>query len=115
MTSALKRTIIIFLLTGLALFISLPKEIPVKFSLGGISVDEKISRPNLNISYKNIKIQKEFDLVLGLDLAGGSHLVFEADTANVTDERKERALVGVRDVIERRVNLFGVAEPLVQV
>ena len=56
----------------------------------------------------------KFDLKLGLDLAGGSHLVFEADTSKILPERKKTAIQGARDVIERRVNFFGVAEPNVQ-
>lgn len=51
---------------------------------------------------------------LGLDLKGGTHLVYEADLSRVTFDQKKSAIDGVRDVIERRVNLFGVAEPLVQ-
>lgn len=51
---------------------------------------------------------------LGLDLQGGTHLVYEADMKNIDYEDREEALNGVRDVIERRVNLFGVAEPVVQ-
>ncbi len=52
---------------------------------------------------------------LGLDLQGGTHLVYEADLANVEKGKYADSMQGVRDVIERRVNLFGVAEPLVQV
>ena len=51
---------------------------------------------------------------MGLDLAGGSHLVFEADTSGIDDARKKTAVEAARDVIERRVNLFGVSEPNVQ-
>lgn len=50
---------------------------------------------------------------LGLDLAGGTELTYKADTSNITGD-KQGALNSLRDVIERRVNLFGVAEPLVQ-
>jgi preprotein translocase subunit SecD len=50
---------------------------------------------------------------LGLDLAGGTELVYRADTSGVTTD-KRGALEALRDVIERRVNVFGVAEPLVQ-
>lgn len=53
-------------------------------------------------------------LVLGLDLAGGSHLVFEADMSGVNQEDRADALEGARATIERRVNLFGVSEALVQ-
>ncbi|HVW71907.1 MAG TPA: protein translocase subunit SecD [Candidatus Paceibacterota bacterium] len=50
---------------------------------------------------------------LGLDLAGGTELVYKADTSNISGD-KQGALNSLRDVIDRRVNLFGVAEPLVQ-
>lgn len=50
---------------------------------------------------------------LGLDLAGGTELVYEADTSGVLTD-KEGALNSLREVIEKRVNVFGVAEPLVQ-
>jgi protein-export membrane protein SecD len=51
---------------------------------------------------------------LGLDLQGGTHLVYVADVGGVSDAERTEALSGVRDVIERRVNAFGVSEPLVQ-
>ena len=57
-------------------------------------------------------VEKPF--VLGLDLQGGTHLVYEADLADVPTLEKADALEGVRDVIERRVNALGVSEPLVQ-
>ena len=47
----------------------------------------------------------------GLDLQGGSRLIYEADLSAVPENEKEAALDGVRDVIERRVNIFGVSEP----
>ena len=52
---------------------------------------------------------------LGLDLQGGTHLVYEADMSGIASTDQDSALNGVRDVIERRVNLFGVSEPLVQI
>jgi protein-export membrane protein SecD len=52
---------------------------------------------------------------LGLDLAGGSHLVYEADVTKL-DPAEVPQLMGVlRAVIEKRVNAFGVSEPVVQV
>lgn len=52
---------------------------------------------------------------LGLDLAGGSHLVYEADVSGI-DPAEVPELMGVlRDVIERRINVFGVSEPIIQV
>lgn len=50
---------------------------------------------------------------LGLDLIGGSHLVYKVDLSKVAGGDQESVLNGLRDVIERRVNLFGVSEPQV--
>ncbi len=51
--------------------------------------------------------------VFGLDLQGGVNLTYQADLSTVQD--KSQAMEGLRDVIERRVNLFGVSEPVVQI
>ncbi len=50
---------------------------------------------------------------LGLDLAGGAHLVYEADTSGVDPLDVPELMNVLRDVIERRINIFGVSEPSV--
>ncbi|MEK7465409.1 MAG: protein translocase subunit SecD [Patescibacteria group bacterium] len=50
---------------------------------------------------------------LGLDVAGGSVLTYEIDLTGVDSGDKDFVVKGLRDVIERRVNLFGVSEPRV--
>ncbi|MCX6705959.1 MAG: protein translocase subunit SecD [Candidatus Woesebacteria bacterium] len=89
MSSPLKKVILIFLLFLVCLYISLP-----------------IKKPS------QIKINNE--VKLGLDLAGGSQLVFEADTSKISSDKKNSSLESLRNVIERRVNLFGISEPNVQ-
>lgn len=52
---------------------------------------------------------------LGLDLRGGAHLIYQADTTGIAENDRSGSVEGVRDVIERRVRGgLGVAEPLVQ-
>lgn len=51
---------------------------------------------------------------LGLDLRGGSHLVYEADTSSLPAADIKDAMSALREVIERRINAFGVAEPVIQ-
>ena len=64
-----------------------------------------------NATQENAK----YPFKLGLDLAGGSHLVYEADVTKL-DPAEVPQLMGVlRAVIEKRVNAFGVSEPVVQV
>ncbi len=50
---------------------------------------------------------------LGLDLVGGSHLVYQIDLSKVDAASRDSVVAGLRDVIEKRVNLFGVSEPQV--
>jgi len=57
---------------------------------------------------------ENFKFKLGLDLSGGTHLVYEADTSRLAPEDVKASMASLRDTIERRVNLFGVAEPIVQ-
>ncbi|MBI4160008.1 protein translocase subunit SecD [Candidatus Wolfebacteria bacterium] len=50
---------------------------------------------------------------LGLDLVGGTHLVYGIDMSQIIDSDRDSVMTGLRDVIEQRVNLFGVSEPQV--
>jgi len=52
---------------------------------------------------------------LGLDLSGGTHLLYVADMSTVPSGDVADAMSALRDVIERRVNLFGVGEPVVTI
>lgn len=74
------------------------------------------TEPRLN---KNFETQKaflqKFPFRLGLDLSGGSHLVYKADVSALGGGQVSESMEALRDVIERRVNLFGVSEPVVQV
>ncbi len=51
---------------------------------------------------------------LGLDLQGGAQLVYEANVTSLPAADQADSVEGVRGVIERRVNAFGVAESNVQ-
>src|SRR3989338_3103952 len=62
-----------------------------------------------------LKITAKFPFRLGLDLQGGTHLVYEGDLKNIDERDRGDAMNAVREIIEKRVNAFGVAEPVVQV
>jgi len=51
---------------------------------------------------------------LGLDLSGGSHLVFSADVSKLAAADVADSMTALRNDVENRVNQFGVSEPLVQ-
>jgi preprotein translocase subunit SecD len=69
----------------------------------------------INLTKLKINYQKSFTTHLGLDLQGGSHLVYQAQFKDIEPADQKDALVSARDTIERRVNSFGVSEPLVQI
>lgn len=62
-----------------------------------------------------IGIKKTFPFRLGLDLQGGAHLVYEGGLKDIAPSDRKDAMNAVRQVIERRVNAFGVTEPVVQI
>ncbi len=55
-----------------------------------------------------------FPFRFGLDIQGGTHLVYRADMTNIESSEQSSSMEALRNVVERRVNLFGVAEPLIQ-
>lgn len=52
---------------------------------------------------------------LGLDLNGGTHLTYQADVSKIAPGEISESMTSLRNIIERRINGLGVAEPLVQV
>lgn len=71
---------------------------------------------NSGIDFINIGLPHfwQVPFKLGLDLQGGTHLVYEADLSQVEKANYSSAMQGLKDIIERRVNLFGVQEPIIQ-
>lgn len=105
---------IILFIALMSLIISLPKNYHLKFNVGPIHIDKIISSPTLNLKLGSKVYKRDLNVKLGLDLQGGSHLVFEADMSKIEPSDWDVSLEGVKNVIERRVNLFGVSEPVVQ-
>ena len=58
--------------------------------------------------------QKDLSFRRGLDLEGGTSITFSADMKDISPVKREQALGSAKSVIEKRVNLFGVSEPVIQ-
>jgi len=101
--------IVIFLVAFLAANLSYPK-----YLNQGINYINNFQFSIFNYQLKLPQIP-DIPFKLGLDLQGGIHLLYEADLSQIEEREKSDAMAGLRDVIERRVNLFGVREPIVQV
>lgn len=111
----IQRFFVLILLICL-LWVNLPAKIPIKFQINKWKVNTSIGAPVIDFKYGDGKeYKKEFVTKFGLDLQGGSHFVFEADTSKLKDADISDAITSTRNIIERRVNLFGVSEPAIQV
>jgi preprotein translocase subunit SecD len=70
--------------------------------------------PSIDTRIFGIHIKKDFKTRLGLDLAGGTQLTLEADMTTIPQADRKDSLESAKQVIERRVNFFGVSEPVIQ-
>jgi len=95
---------------------TLNQKLNIKFTLviilalvvGLISYPRAVAKiPPVYNAFNKLKIN------LGLDLQGGIHLEYKADTSKIDSAKIDSAMQGVQDAAERRVNAFGVAEPVI--
>ena len=106
---------LVILLTLGAVIIDLPANLPpVRFRIGSIKVNYQWSRPSLDINFLGVRLVRDLNIKEGLDLAGGTSLTLSADMSKVAPADRPQALESLQGIIERRVNLFGVSEPVVQ-
>ena len=104
----------IAIITIISFIIGLPQNSRLQYSAGPIKIDRIIKAPSLNIRLGWLNLHKDITTKYGLDLSGGTHLVLEADMKDVTPADRKDAYDSARNVIERRVNLYGLTEPIVQ-
>ena len=98
---------LIIILTILAVFINLPK-------FDNIRLGNKTFNFDPNAVFKIFNLKNELAFRKGLDLEGGTSLILKADMQSKSSSQKTQALEAAKTVIENRVNLFGVSEPIVQ-
>lgn len=108
---------IIAILTIVVIIIDLANNTPIRFStkLFGktISINKSLtSRPFDNIL--GTTFQRDFAFKKGLDLSGGTSVTLRADMKGIPADKQADALDSAKAVIERRTNLYGVSEPVIQ-
>lgn len=97
---------IILILTFISAIISFPKNIRI--------FNQTFSSPEINFNLFGKAFKRDLEIKKGLDLAGGSQIVFQADLSGVKSDDKQSAIDAARNIIEKRVNLFGLSEPNIQ-
>ena len=112
---------IIIVLTVMSILIDLPKTINIAYESPKIplinkkiSINKEITGFNSGFFLKPFNIKKDFIFRRGLDLEGGTSITLKADMKDVVSDQRKNALESAKNVIEKRVNFFGVSEPVVQ-
>ena len=93
-----KVFIFICVITLISLYIVLPSKI------------FNVSLPRLNFKIGNLDLSKEIELKQGLDIKGGLQVTLAADMKDIPGEDRPTALESAKNVIGRRIDLFGVSE-----
>lgn len=101
----------IFLFISILTLIGVYLNLPSNISIGSFKKEIKY---NPSYLVQKLNLGKEFAFREGLDLKGGVSLVFKVAVDEVPVSERDQALESARAVIDRRVNLFGVSEPLIQ-
>ncbi len=104
----------IVILTLVSAFVDFPERLPLKIAFGGFKLEKTLVKPPLDIGIGQFRLKRDISIREGLDLAGGTHIVFRADMQNIGSGDRDQALESAKEVIERRVNFYGVSEPVVQ-
>lgn len=107
------RIVFLLLLIILAFTIDWPGGISIKVPKPKITFEKKSPFVHFSTDGNLIDYSKDYNINQGLDLQGGSHLVYSVDMSQVADGERSDALASLQKVIENRVNAFGVSEPTI--
>lgn len=105
---------LIVVISVLAAIISLPKNIPLKFSIGPLHIDTAFGSPSINIGSGKFHFARDLNIKKGLDLQGGTQVVLEAVMDAIPEADRKTALESAKAVIARRIDLYGISETVVQ-
>lgn len=110
-----------FFLTFILFFVVLPKPIKVNFKTGkipginkSITFDREFGISQIDLDLGILRITKDLTYRLGLDLQGGTRVVYNVDMKDIPSAEKQDAFDSARNIIEKRINFFGVSEPSIQ-
>lgn len=104
----------IILLTIVAGLIALPQQLEVNQNIFGRQISFAFGSPKIDTRILGIPVRTNFELKQGLDIQGGVQLVLDADMSEIAEDDRETALESAQQIILRRVDLYGINEPVVQ-
>lgn len=95
--------VILIVAVALGYFVYSTEQVTTKTTSTGTSTPAVVTQTESSFKFK-----------LGLDLKGGTELIYKADLSNLVTQSADESMTALRGVIEARVNQLGVSEPIVQ-
>lgn len=114
MKSLNRRLLFIIFLSLFSLYIALPSKLKLNFKFFSWTVNQEINIPKLSLKLGNSIFSTDLPLKQGLDLQGGMQVILQADMTDINAEDRNDALASAQEIIRRRVDLYGVSEPVIQ-
>jgi preprotein translocase subunit SecD len=105
----------LLLLTIIAAYIAFPTRLAVDTKIFNKKIQFVINKPPIDFYFWGKHVYKDFELKKGLDIQGGMQVVLRAKMNEIANEDRETALESAREIISRRVDLYGISEPTIQV
>jgi preprotein translocase subunit SecD len=110
----MKRINWMFIFVLLVAIVSLIINLSQPYKINFLSIHKDIPAINNNPVFKAVNLNHELQFRRGLDLEGGTSVTLKADMKDIAESERDDALNSAKEVIERRINFFGVAEPVIQ-
>ncbi len=105
-----RKLLIIFIITLFSIYVDLPGSLPININLGSININKTINRPPINLPF----FSRDLEIKQGLDLQGGTQVLLKANMQELVSEDHKDALESSKEIINRRIDLFGINESVVQ-
>lgn len=114
MKKVIQRFLFILVIFIVSALIALPKTIPLDITYKDRKIQKIINIPTISFNVLKKTVSNDLELKQGLDIQGGMQVVLNADMTEVDAGNRDSALESAQEIIRRRVDMFGVSEPLVQ-
>lgn len=107
------RVVLLVFLIVIAVAIDWPKGFKIQIPKPKVTFEKKAPFVKVTKNGDLVNYSSDINIKQGLDLQGGTHLVYSVDMSKIDDKQRTDALASLQKVIENRINAFGVSEPTI--
>lgn len=106
-----KSLLAVLILVIFAGYIAFPSQLAIHTQIFGRTIDWQVQKKPIDFYFFNQHIYRDYQLKKGLDIQGGMQVVLAADMSTIPNADRQTALDASREIIAKRVDLYGISEP----